>query len=388
MLRLHHVAGKGVEGWVFSYSEEKLESLRVDRRQLRDIIRELKKWRAPATVLLSLYIPPGRPVSDILNMLRQELSITDNIKLKRTRNAVQRALTAAIERLSRIMKIPDNGLVLFCGEDMDTGDFICLMFVPPEKVPVYYYRTDKEFHTEFLEDMVVESNLVGLLLVERDAATIGLLKGSRLEVLEEMDDYIPGKHHRGGQSQRRFDRIIEQMVMEFYKRVGEHAKKHFLPLLEQGKLKAILIGGPAYSKYDFLEGDYLDYRLKKIVLPKLVDVGYQGEVGLREMVMKASDILKEQEYVDALKAVEEFKLHLAKDDGLVVYGEEEVKNALMMGAVKTLIISEDRPDAHHWAELAKKHGAKPVYMSDDIPEGAWIKKTFGGLVGILRYRIY
>jgi len=362
--------------------------LRVDRRQLREIIKELKKWKAPATVLLSLYIPPGRPVSDVLNMLRQELSITDNIKLKRTRSAVQRALTAAIERLSKILKIPDNGLVLFCGEDMKTGDFICLMFIPPEKVPVYYYRTDKYFHTEFLEEMVLESNLVGLILVERDAATLGLLKGSRLEVLEEIEDYIPGKHHRGGQSQRRFDRIIEQMVHDFYKRVAEHAKEKFLPLIEQGKLKAILIGGPAYSKYDFLEGDYLDYRLKRIVLPKLIDVGYQGEVGLREMIMKASDILKEQEYVDALKAVEEFKLHLAKDDGMIVYGEEEIKRALEMGAVKTLIIHEELPNAYEWAEYAKKFGAKPVFISDDVPEGAWIKKTFGGLIGILRYRIY
>lgn len=360
----------------------------VDRRQLREIIKELKKWSAPATVLLSLYIPPGRPVSDVLNMLRQELSITDNIKLKKTRSAVQRALKAAIERLSKIPKIPDNGLALFCGEDMDTGDFICLMFVPPEKVPVYFYRTDKHFHTEFLEEMVVESNLVGLIIIERDAATLGLLKGSRLEVLEEIEDYIPGKHHRGGQSQRRFDRIIEQMVHDFYKRVGEHAKEKFLPLLEQGKLKAILIGGPAYSKYDFVEGDYLDYRLRQLVLPRLIDVSYQGEVGLREMVMKASDLLKEQEYVDALKAVEEFKLHLAKDDGMIIYGEEDVKRALEMGAIKTLIIDEDRPDAHQWAELAKKYGAKPVFLSDDVPEGAWIKKTFGGLVGILRYRIY
>ena len=339
-------------------------------------------------MLLSLYIPPGRPVSDVLNMLRQELAITDNIKLKRTKSAVQRALTAAIDRLSKVPKIPENGLVIFCGEDMNTGDFICLMFVPPEKVPVYYYRTDKEFHTEFLEDMVIESNLIGLLLVERDAATIGLLKGSRLEVLEELEDYIPGKHHRGGQSQRRFDRIIEQMVQEFYKRVAEHAKKHFLPLVEQGKLKGILIGGPAYSKYDFLEGDYLHYKLRQLVLPKLIDVGYQGEVGLREMVMKATDILKEQEYVDALKAVEEFKLHLAKDDGMIVYGEEEIKQALQMGAIKTLIIDENRPDAHEWAELAKKHGVKPVFLSDDVPEGAWIRKTFGGIVGILRYRIY
>ncbi len=369
-------------------SEEKLEKLKVDRRQLKKIISELKKWKAPATVLLSLYIPPGRPISDVLNMLRQEYAITDNIKLKKTRSAVQRALSAAMDRLSMLSKVPENGLVLFCGEDMDTGDFICIMFSPPEKVPVYYYRTDKHFHTEFLEDMVVESNLIGLIIVERDAATIGLLKGSRLELLEELEDYVPGKHHRGGQSQRRFDRIIEQMVDNFYKRVAEHAKKWFEPYLEQKKLKGILIGGPAYSKYDFLEKDYLDYRLKRLVLPKLIDVAYQGEAGLREMVRKASDILKNIEYVDALEAVEEFKLHLAKDDGMIVYGEEDVKKALELGAVKTLIIDESRPDADEWYELAKRKGAKPVMLSDDIPEGAWIKKTFGGVVGILRYKIF
>jgi len=175
----------------------------------------LKKWKAPATVLLSLYVPPGRPVSEVVNLLREELSISDNIKLKRTRNAVQRALAAAIDRVSKISKIPDKGLVFFAGENVETGDFISMMLIPPEEVRVFFYRTDKTFHTEFLEDMVYEHSIIGLILVERDAATIGLLKGNRLTVLEEMEEYIPGKHEKGGQSQRRDDRIIEQLVEAF-----------------------------------------------------------------------------------------------------------------------------------------------------------------------------
>jgi len=346
----------------------------------------LKKWKAPATILLSLYIPPGRPISDVVNLLRQELAITDNIKLKRTRNAVQRALTAAIERLTKVPKVPEEGLVLFSGEDVETGDFICLMFIPPEPVPVYFYRTDKYFHTEFLEDMISETNIVGLIIIERDYATLGLLKGNRLVVLDEIEGYVPGKHHHGGQSQRRFDRIIEQMVEEFYKKVGEIVNKEFLPLLEQGKLKAIVVGGPAYSKIDFVQGDYIDYRLKKLILPQLIDVAYQGEAGLREMVMKASELLEEQEYVEAIKAIEEFKLHLAKDDGLAIYGELEIEEALKYGAVKTLIISEDREDVEKWLELAKQYGAKIVVVSSEIPENEWLIKTFKGLVGILRYR--
>ncbi len=337
--------------------------------------------------MLSLYIPPSRPVSDVLNLLRQELAITDNIKLKTTKTTVQRALTAAIERLSKIPKVPDNGLVLFCGEDMNTGEFICLMLIPPEPVPVYFYRTDKFFHTEFLEEMISETNIIGLVIIERDAATIGLLKGNRLEIVDELEGYVPGKHHRGGQSQRRFDRIIEQMVEEFYKKVGERVNEVFLPLLEQNKLKGILIGGPAYSKYDFVEKDYIDYRLKKIILPKLVDVSYQGFNGLREMIMKAEDVLKEQEYVECVKTIEEFKLHLAKDDGLAIYGEEEVKKALEIGALKTLIISENREDVSNWIDLSKKHGAIPVIVNNELPENEWLIKTFNGIAGILRYRL-
>ncbi len=372
--------------WAFSYSEEKIEALRVDKQRLREIIKELKKWKAPATVLLSLYVPPGRPVSDVVNLLRQELSISDNIKLKRTKNAVQRALASAIDRFSKVTKIPDNGLVYFAGEDVETGDFISVMLIPPEEVRLFFYRTDKYFHTEFLEEMVYEHNVIGLIIVERDAATLGLLKGNRLVVLEEMEEYIPGKHEKGGQSQRRYDRIIEQMVEDFYKKVGEHANRAFLPLLEQGKLKAVLVGGPAYSKYDFVQGDYLDYRLKKILINQLIDVSYQGEAGLREMVMKAQDVLKEQEYVEGLQVIEEFKLHLAKDDGMVVYGEDEVNNALEMGAVKVLVVSEERGDVEKWLEKAKNYGAKVVVVNNDMPEGEWFYKTFNGVAGILRYK--
>ncbi|MEM3927272.1 MAG: peptide chain release factor aRF-1 [Desulfurococcaceae archaeon] len=358
--------------------------MRVDKQKLREIIKELKKWKAHATILLSLYIPPGRPMSDVLSLLRQEISVADNIKLKKTRNAVEWALNVAYDRLSKISKTPDKGLVLFAGMDPDTGDNIVMMLIPPEDVPIFFYRTDKVFHTEFLEEMISEYDIIGLLIIERDAATIGMLKGNRLVVVEELEDYIPGKHQKGGQSQRRYDRIIEQMVEEFYKRVGEHANKVFLPLLEQGKLKAIIIGGPAYAKHDFIQGDYMDYRLKNIVVSELFDVSYQGEAGLRELVLRAQDLLRNQEYAESLKYLEEFKYHLAKDDGLVIYGENETKTALEMGMVSILLISEERDDVDQWLDLARKHGAKTLVLSTDIPEAEWFLKTFNGIGGILR----
>ncbi|MCE4628332.1 MAG: peptide chain release factor 1, partial [Desulfurococcales archaeon] len=76
-----------------------VNKLIISKRQLAQLLRELKKWSAPATILLSLYIPPNRPISDVMSLLRQEYSTADNIKLKRTRQAVKRALAAAMDRL-------------------------------------------------------------------------------------------------------------------------------------------------------------------------------------------------------------------------------------------------------------------------------------------------
>ncbi|AWR96695.1 peptide chain release factor 1 [Acidianus sulfidivorans JP7] len=353
---------------------------------MKVLLKELKKWSAPATVLLSLYIPPGRPIADVLNNLRQEASISQNIKLKRTRDAVETAISAAIDRLTSINKVPDNGLVLFCGENFDTEDFKCYMFSPPEKITIYFYRTDKTFHTEFLEDMVEENEIYGLIIVERDEATIGILRGTRIQELEEIEGFVPGKHMMGGQSQRRIDRIIEEMYNNFLKEVGEKVNAYFLPYIEEKKMKGILLGGPGYAKNDFYEGNYMDYRIKNLILEPLVDLGDQGEAGLREMVMKSKDVLKNQKYVEVEDLLDEIKYHLAKDDGLVVYGKEEIEKAISLGALDSLVVSEDS-EAEKIGSEAEKIGAKVYVIGDEVPESEWVRKTFGGAIGKLRFRI-
>jgi len=359
----------------------------INKRELKVLIKELKKWKAPATVLLSLYIPPGRPISDVVSLLRQEASIAQNIKLKRTRDAVESAINSAIDRLLQIPKTPPNGLVVFCGENFETEEFKCYVFSPPEPVNIFFYRTDKQFHTEFLEDMIEESDIYGLIIVERDQATIGILKGTRIQVLDEFEGFVPGKHTMGGQSQRRMERIIEEMYKNFLKEVGEKVNNYLLPYLESKKLKGILIGGPGYAKEDFYEGDFMDYRLKNLVLKPLFDVPYQGEAGLRELVNRASELLSKHKYVEVQKVLEDIKYNLAKDTGLVIYGIDLIKRALDMGAVEVLVVYDDE-SLEDLIKLAENRGAKVYVIGDELPEGEWVKKTFGGAIGKLRYKVF
>lgn len=260
------------------------------------------------------------------------------------------------------------------------------MFSPPEKVPLYFYRTDKMFHVEFLEDMVEENEVYGLIIVERDQATIGILRGTRIQVLDEFEGYVPGKHMMGGQSQRRIERIIEEMYHNFLKEVGEKVNAYFLPYVQEKKMKGVLLGGPGYAKNDFYDGNYVDYRIKNLILQPLIDIGDQGEAGLREMVMKAKDLLKNQKYIEVEELLDEIKYHLAKDDGLITYGKEELQKAISLGALDSLVIVEDS-DMESLTKEAEKMGTKVYVINDEIPEAEWVKKTFGGAIGKLRFRI-
>lgn len=363
---------------------QKASSWEISRKQLKELLKELEKWSAPATTLLSLYIPPGRPIGDVAELLRKELSVADNVKLKKTREAVKSALVAAMDRLKKFDKVPPNGLVIFCGQHPNTEKIECFTFSPPDKVPVFFYRTDKHFHTEFLKEMVEEPEVYGLILVERGKMMVGVLKGSRIEILREATGFIPSKHHRGGQSQRRFDRLIEQAAEAFYKHAGEVASQALLPYLEQGRLKGVLIGGPAFSKEDFLEAGGLDYRIKQKVLG-LYDVADVDEHGFHELVQRAYNEIQGQKYAEATKALEEFKAHLAKDTGYAVYGKDEVLEALRMGMLKTILIPEDYPELESLSEEAEMYGTKVVVIPEGVPEAEWFKKTFG-IAGIKRFK--
>lgn len=287
-----------------------------------------------------------------------------------------------------IRQTPKNGLAVFSGINEETNDSIILIFSPPDPVPVFFYRTDKEFHVEFLEPMVEEQDVYGIVIIERDEATIGLLKPSGIQVLDEVEWFIPGKHHKGGQSQRRFDRIIEQMVIEFYKYVAEKINKYFVPLIEEKKLKGVIIAGPGYAKLDFLkEADNLDYRVRKLVIGEPIDVSYQGVVGLREAVLKAKDILFKHKYFEVLNTIEEFKYHIAKDDGYAIYGIKEVEEALNNGAIEKLLICEDYPEIDRLEKLSQDKGVSIIVIPSTIDEYEWFKDTFGCVAGIARYQL-
>src|SRR5438309_12057144 len=142
----------------------------------------------------------------------------------------------------------------------------------------------------------------------------------------------------GGQSARRFERGHDIAVHEWYKKIGELSTEAFL---NRPEIKGIIIGGPGYSKEEFATGDFVHHELKKKIIPTFLDVGYTDEYGLRELVENSAEILSRLDLMREKPFVQRLMEEIRKaDGGLAAYGEEQVLNALRLGPVHNLVVSE------------------------------------------------
>lgn len=397
----------------------------------------LARKEGRGTELVSLYVPPGKQISEVLNTLRQEYGTAANIKSDTTRSNVQDAITKTQQRLKLFRKVPKNGLVIFSGSIPQNGPGSgrneTYVLTPLEPITINLYRCDSRFHTEHLQEMLKEKEVYGILLMDSSEATFATLQGRRLNIVTEITSGVPGKMRAGGQSARRFERQREAKVVEFFNRVGKHATDAFLDI---ENLKGIIIAGPGPIKYDFQKGDYLHYQLKAKVITS-IDTAYVGIQGVKEVVEKAPEIMRRVRYIEETKLMQDFLYEVGHDTGLATYGENEVRHALKMGAVRMLLLSEaldiirvnvkctacdyskldtmkskqlesfrqnlagqactkckspsltadDVVDVvEELAEEAARANADTEMISTDTEEGQMLENAFGGIAAILRFK--
>ncbi len=409
----------------------------VSQFKLKRTLEALSRKEGRGTELVSLYVPPDRQIHEVMANLREEYGTATNIKSRTTRKNVQEAIAKVQERLKLFKAPPKNGLVIFCGAIPQNGPgserMETYVLEPPERIDVYLYRCDAKFITEPLLELTREKEIFGVLVVDINEAVIATLSGRRKEVKKELTSGIGGKTRAGGQSARRYERIREQNINEYFKRLGKHANEIFGQIKD---LKGVIIGGPGPTKYDFAEGDYLNYMLKEKIIGT-VDTSYVGERGVDEIVEKSQDILRGVRYMEEKRLVQNFLYQVGHDTGLGVYGEVTVRKYLKDGLVDTLLVSDklnmlhvmtkckscsndedslippasmakfeqdlvsmpckkcgkstrvvsDKADlADELLDLAEKAGAKVEFISTETEDGIQLLEGFGGIAATLRYR--
>jgi len=359
----------------------------ITKDELEELLEELEDYRGKATELITVYVPEGYDINSVQKQLEAEKSTAKNIKSTATRKNVTEALDKIVRHLKTMKTTPENGLAIFCGNISPVEGQIDLKLwdiEPPMPIKVRLYRCDKDFILEPLQAMMEVSEIFALLVMDRKEATIGVLEGKRIEVLQKMTSGIPSKVRAGGQSSQRFHRITEGLTRDFYKRIAEEMKNVFF---DNQKLKGIIIGGPIPTKDEFIDKGFLVTKLQEKILGK-VDIGDTDEAGLKELVGKSQDLLTGQEIIHEKKILEKFFETLGEKPDLATLREEKTKKALNYGAVDMLILSKDtdKKTSKELQKIAKDMGTKIEIVSLDTEEGEQFK-NLGGIGAILRFKV-
>ncbi|MFX1504397.1 MAG: peptide chain release factor aRF-1 [Promethearchaeota archaeon] len=420
-------------------SEVKKKTKDLSIYRTRQKLEELKGKKGFHTELISLYIPHDRKISDVTNYLKNEISESQNIKSKLTRKNVLDGINSLLGQLKNIKDVPENGLVMFSGaipqgNTPGTEKNELTIVDPPDRVPTFRYHCASEFLLWPLEEMLTPRETYGLLVIGRAESAVGYIKGNKVEVIREFTSGIHGKHRAGGQSQRRFERLIEEGEKQFYRRISETVNELFLPM---ENLRGIFIGGPGQSKEKFVSDESLDYRLRDKILD-VVDLGYGGIEGIRALIEKVKDKIEDVKYIREKQIMQSFMKEISVDSGLASYGLEEIQKALNYGVVDTLILSEkldlfevkiecsncsyfesrtikgtdlenfkisiqeeacpecnsnnfkiaeEKSIIEELGEIAESTGSEVDILSAETEEGEMLYSTFGGIAAILRYKI-
>ncbi len=360
----------------------------ITKDELEEMIEELSKYKGRATELISVYIPAGQNIHTVSGQLEAEKGTAKNIKSTSTRKNVTDALEKLTRHLKDFKKTPETGLAIFSGNvskvegqtDLQLWDL-----EPPMPLKVRMYRCDKEFVLEPLREMMEIQEVFGLVVMDRKEATIGILEGKHVEMLQHMTSGIPSKVRAGGQSSQRFHRITEGLTKDFYKRIAEEVKKIFF---DNKKLKGIIVGGPVPTKDEWIDGQYLTTKLREKIIG-VIDVGDTDESGLKELVGKSQEILSQQDIIYEKKLLEKFFDTLGGKESMVVYDYKNVKDALEKGAVATLILSKklDKEKTKELQKLADNISSKIEIVSTDTEEGEQFWNMTKGIGAILRFEI-
>lgn len=355
--------------------------------QLRKFIKNLEQFRGRHTELVSVYIPAGYDINKVTTHLSQEQGTATNIKSATTRKNVISALEKMIQHLKLFPQTPEHGLAAFAGnvsEREGQEDFQVWSIEPPVPLNTRIYRCDKTFVLDLLQEMLSIKEAYGMVAMDRREADIALLKGKTIIPLTHAKSNVPGKTRAGGQSAARYMRLREDAAKDFYKKVASMMKDQFLDMKD---LKGIIVGGPGPTKYEFAEGGFITNEVKKKIIG-IKDLSYTGQFGLEELLEKSEDLLASEDVVAEKKIMQEFFNKLAKSEGSVSYGIDQVMKVLKMGAVDKLLLSTtlDEKKIDEFENEANQVGTEVIIVSTDTREGAQLK-DMGKAAAILRYEM-
>jgi len=215
-------------------------------------------------------------------------------------------------------------------------------------------------------------SILTFVSLDEDDATVAVLRQSGVQFVAEVYSNRSGKMYESKDTENEYlDEIISVVKTN------------------KTKESALIILGPGFAKDHLLK-----YGREKApqLFEKCIIYGtsYSGMNGIQEAIKVGiiNQITKENRVVFETGLVEKLFEEIKKD-GLVTYGENEVKNALISGAVDRLLITDTlirQKKGEELLKLAKENNSGFTIINTMHEAGKKIE-GIGGIAALLRYKI-
>ncbi|CAD7936665.1 unnamed protein product [Amoebophrya sp. A120] len=412
--------------------QDAMHETAIHQWKIKRLVKTLDNARGNGTSMITLIIPPGDDINRHGQMLVNEASTASRIKSRVNRLSVCSAIASTQQRLKLYNRTPPNGLVIYCGEiitEEGKEKKVTIDFEPFRPINTSLYLCDNCFHTEDLQQLLENDDKFGFVIMDGHGSLYGTLCGNTREVLHKFSVDLPKKHGRGGQSALRFARLRLEKRHNYVRKVAEIAVQMFISN-DRPNVQGLVLAGSAEFKNDLLASDLFDPRLADVVI-KVVDVSYGGENGFNQAIELAGETLRNVKFLQEKKLICKFMEEIAQDTGKICFGVTETVEALNMGAVETLIVwenldllrytlrnpttditsvvyktpkqaeskdflKEGQQELDVIEKIAfsewivnnfKSFGCVLEFVTDKSQEGNQFVKGFGGIGGLMRYRI-
>ena len=145
---------------------------------------------------------------------------------------------------------------------------LALVILPP--YPIAENKLSLTWDPSSLQALLEAECTIGVVLLRLGRFSVAVYRGERLESSKTDARYVKGRHHAGGTSQKRFQRIREGQVRRLYDKTCQAVQSQFDPF--SGDLDYILLGGDKFTLDGFLkECTYLE-RWRSRILGRRLNV--------------------------------------------------------------------------------------------------------------------
>lgn len=232
----------------------------------------------------------------------------------------------------------------------------------------------KHHHLERINDAVTQRMQPLLIFVsmDEDKATIAILRQSGVQFITDIDSNRSGKMYESKETEHEYYGDIISIIRTY--------KKKEAPLV---------VIGSGFAREHFVKyGKSKEPELfENCIVHPTGQPGMNGiqeaiKLGIIKQINKDNRVLIETHFIE--KLFEEIK-----KDGLVAYGEEDVRNALNSGAVERLLISDvltRTESGEKLLQLVRKTNSEFTIINTMHESGKKFE-GIGGIAALLRYKI-